>query len=214
LSAHGSDASLLIERMKNAKLNAAIVCLLLTNVATLTGYLLQRTELQQLRNQPPPAPPAAGWSSKERRTPSNELPGPDDMLKPVGTIKAAVDAVFAGDANKLSALLDAEPALLDVRSGDTGNAMLHHAAYRGKRAVVRELLRRNANVNVLNAYGSTPLQDCISGDNGTAEIASLLLDKGADSTIPNRSGQTPLQRALAKNRDDLVQVLKDHGAKQ
>jgi len=72
----------------------------------------------------------------------------------------------------------------------------------------------HANVNVLNAYGSTPLQDCVSGDNGTAEIASLLLDKGADSTIPNRSGQTPLQRALAKNRDDLVQVLKDHGAKQ
>lgn len=195
-------------------LNATIVGLLLTNLATLTGYLLQRTELQQLHNQPPPAAPAVGWASKERRTPFNQLPGPDDMLKPTGTIKAAVDAVFAGNANKLSALLDAEPALLDVRSGDTGNAMLHHAAYRGKPTVVRELLRRNANVNILNAYGCTPLQDCVSGNDGTAEIASLLLDKGADPTIPNRSGETPLQRAMAKNRDDLIQVLKDHGAKQ
>jgi len=174
-------------------LSVAVACLVLTNLLTLAGFLYQRTELQQMRKQPAPA----ASSSSERRTLPHELPGPDDMLKPVGAIKTAVDAVFSGDVNKLSEILDGQPELLDMRSGDTGNAMLHHAAYRGKLAVVKELLRRNAKVNILNAYGSTPLQDCVSGDNGTAEIALLLLKEGADVTIPNRSGQTPLQRLVA-----------------
>jgi ankyrin repeat protein len=192
-------------------LSVVVVCLALTNLITLAGYFFQRTELQRMRKQPAPA---ATYSSSERRTLPHELPGPDDMLKPVGPIKTAVEAVFSGDVNKLSEILESQPELLDMRSGDSGNAMLHHAAYRGKLAVVKELLRRNAKVNILNAYGSTPLQDCVSGDSGTAEIASLLLKQGADFRIPNRSGQTPLQRALAKNRDDLVHVLEEHGAKQ
>ena len=114
---------------------------------------------------------------------------------------------------KFKQLLDAHPEIINQRYSKDITTLLNSAAYWGRVEAVEELLNRKADVNAKNIYGHTPLYYCID-HNGTKEIAQMLLDHGADFTIANSDGKTPLKVAIAKNRQDMVDLLRQRGAKE
>ena len=87
---------------------------------------------------------------------------------------------------------------------------MHAAANNGRAWIVEELLRRNANINATNSLGFTPLHDVITS--GSADTVGILLKHKADLTIKNQAGQTPLQYAVARNRSQLADQLREAGA--
>ena len=65
---------------------------------------------------------------------------------------------------------------------------LHWAAIQGQTEAVRLLLAKGANINSLEAKGSTPLMFAIHGKH--VETAYALLDAGADTRVINEGGRT------------------------
>lgn len=58
---------------------------------------------------------------------------------------------------------------------------LHYASYQGNKEIVLELLRCNANVNVKNRFGFTPL--FYASQRGFIEVCRALVEAGADPTL-------------------------------
>jgi len=113
----------------------------------------------------------------------------------------AVRAVKAGDAERLAALLDADPTLVNA-PGTNGNR-LANVAVNAKRADVFALLAaRGADVDLGNDKGWTPLHDAAyaTPHRETADDLGLLeavIDAGASPEIEARGrGGTPLAVAL------------------
>src|SRR6266404_7143060 len=188
--------------MKNALpailiIMAFTVALMVTNVVTGIAYFRQRSQTQQLRQQPSEAEAAAPV----------DLPVPG----PIST-KNPRDLGFAlsrtSDLRLLKAVLDEHPELVNAVSGSGRVTPLGIAVFTHRAPIVQELLRRGADVNLRNAAGLTPLHDC--ANKGTKEIALMLLDHGADLTIRNNAGQTPLQYAIQQNRPDIAQLFREH----
>jgi hypothetical protein len=128
-------------------------------------------------------------------------------------MQSADTALSKGDLPLLKQLLDAHPEIVNQSYGKGSYRLLETAAWFGKADAVEELLNRKADVNSRNQNGRTPLYQCIA-NKGTKEIAQMLLDHGADSTIPDKNGKTLLKLATEKNRQDMVDLLQQHGAKE
>ena len=78
---------------------------------------------------------------------------------------------------------------VNVRDGD-GNAALHYAAGAGQypnTELANDLLAANANVNIGDSNGDTPLIVAVANCN--LDIARLLLDAGANANSTNNSGE-------------------------
>jgi Ankyrin repeats (3 copies) len=78
------------------------------------------------------------------------------------------------------------------------------------RAAVRELLDDGKNPNARQKDGFTPLMIAVA--NGDADIASMLLAKGADPNL-RASGRSALSMAKARPSAGMVQLLERSGAK-
>lgn len=65
-------------------------------------------------------------------------------------------ALSAGDVEKVSTLLDAEPTLLELRDGD-GLSPIHYAARKNRAEVISLLIERGMDPNVRDAAGRTAL---------------------------------------------------------
>jgi uncharacterized protein len=122
-------------------------------------------------------------------------------------------AARSGNLPKLKQILDEHPEVLNQHYGGVRTTMLIAAANRGRANTLEELLNRNADVNARTLHGDTALYACISGK-GTKEMAEMLLDHKADFTIADSDGKTPLKLAIEKNRQDMVDLLQQHGAKE
>jgi len=70
-------------------------------------------------------------------------------------------AAATGDLETVKAFL-AEGVPVDVANESDGATPLHGAAVEGQIAVIEYLLSKGANVNALNAYGDSPVQNAIS----------------------------------------------------
>ncbi|XP_001604063.1 ankyrin-3 [Nasonia vitripennis] len=78
--------------------------------------------------------------------------------------------------------------------------------------ILETLLRYKPHVNIYDNNGKTVLHyvaeiDKPFGDDKKAEVATVLLDNGADVNARNKTGLTPLHIALKKGYVDLVEVL-------
>ena len=122
-------------------------------------------------------------------------------------------AARSGNLPRLKQILDEHPEVLNQHYGGGRTTMLIAAANRGRANTMEELLNRNADVNARTLHGETALYDCINGK-GTKEMAEMLLDHKADFTIADNDGKTPLKLAIEKNRQDMVELLQQHGAKE
>jgi ankyrin repeat protein len=136
----------------------------------------------------------------------------DQLLKAAqeGDLQQAQEAVAAGaDINHVYILTQSSTAL-------------HVAAFYGNKDIIKFLLDKDANVNIDNRMGFTPLHLAISllpsknaaySQKNSVVIAKLLLAAGADINAKANMGDTPLHRAVTSNQVDVVQLLIKNGAR-
>ncbi len=155
------------------------------------------------------------------------------------SLRELLDAVRNGNRGKVVDLLNADNSLASERA-DNGDSPLMLSLYYGRKEITAIILSRNPDINffeavalgaiaevrefirerpdLLHAYsfdGFTGLHLAVFF--GHAEIARLLLDRGAeiDAIAANLSfarNATPLHSAVAANRKELVKILLLHGA--
>jgi len=149
---------------------------------------------------------------------------------------AFIDAIKAGDFERVKAMVSADPTLVDAR-GATGDSAILTAVYHRQKEIVNLLVARGAALSIfeacaageververllqdgapgINAYsadGWTPLH--LAAFFGHTKIAELLIAVHADvaARSHNPNGNTPLHAALAGNHTIVAGVLIGHGA--
>jgi ankyrin repeat protein len=119
----------------------------------------------------------------------------------------AIEAMRAGDVDKLRALITADPSLVTSRSSRSHPTLLQALVLDGKDKpknleMVQVLIDAGAELN-------EPLVAAASIDN--REAAELLLDHGA--AIDGTGGWSPLEEALYWNSRNVLALLLERGAK-
>jgi len=151
-----------------------------------------------------------------------------------------VRAIAASDADTVSRMLEASPALAraSVEVGATreeaaayyldeidhyvyaGDTALHIAAAAYAAALVSRLLELGADVGARNHRGAQPLHYAADGIPGSgtwnptaqAAVITALIRAGADPDAVDKSGVAPLHRAVRTRCGPAVQALLDGGA--
>src|SRR5215210_1798027 len=124
------------------------------------------------------------------------------------------EAATAGDAKRVSELVDADPSRVNAVARD-GYSPLGLAAFFKHAAVVKALLERGATPNLPSRdQGFTPLHSAVATDAGAAihEIVRMLLEAGADPNAQSREGTTPLHSAAFTGDLESAEMLLEHGA--
>jgi ankyrin repeat protein len=116
-------------------------------------------------------------------------------------------AVYAGDLPLVRTLL---PEGSDANvSDDEGRTLLHYAALGGPRDFREVTIRMEGGQSVMEEGRS--VQDRQSLES-LAEIARLLLARGARADAADPDGETPLISACSLGHEEVVRVLLEHGA--
>lgn len=128
-------------------------------------------------------------------------------------------AVNAGHFKQILAWIDEDPKRINAQSGHDGYTLLNVVVDHryddklARLAFIKELLARNANVNLANNQGNTPLHQAED-----VEILRLLLERGADVHAKNKEGQTPLDISISACEEkgttnlEKIKLLIEHGA--
>lgn len=116
------------------------------------------------------------------------------------------EAAAFGDLDRLTTVLQVDPAAATSFSGD-GFTPLHLAAFFGKREAVVLLLARGADVDARGRgwMTGTPLHSAASASH--ADVVALLLDAGAEPDARQTHGWTPLHAAARNGNLELVELL-------
>ena len=149
---------------------------------------------------------------------------------------AFIDAIKAGEYERVKAMVSAEPALIDAH-GRTGESAILTAVYHRQKEIVNLLVARGASltlfeacaageveraewlmandrsaINAFSVDGWTPLH--LVAYFGHTKIAEMLISRGAsvNACSRNSTGNTPLHAALAGNHKLVVGLLLGHGA--
>lgn len=96
-----------------------------------------------------------------------------------------------------------------------GSTPLHHAINAKSKEIIELLLANGADINAVNQMG-TPLHIAVyrvQAFQDSMDMVKFLIDKGSDISVKNRAGETVLQQATNDRQEELVKVLKTHGAK-
>ena len=151
-----------------------------------------------------------------------------------------LEAVKAGDLERVKALLDSDPALVDARD-DSGNSAVLLGVYYGRKNVVELLLSCKPELNLFEASatgdaervkallgedpdierdrvnsfahdGFTPLG--LASFFGHAEVVEYLLSRGAEANLAsrNRMQVMPLHSTVAGRHAGIARTLLEHGA--
>ena len=125
--------------------------------------------------------------------------------------------VVTGDYGTARLLLLIRPGLVNVSAGKgyQDRPLLFCAAWEDWQETAEFLLRHGADVNYSGPwayYGQTPLH--VAVEHGHTEIVRLLLDYDADTSRKDSKGRTPLARAEELGLPTIVEILKEHGAKE
>lgn len=102
---------------------------------------------------------------------------------------------------------------VDVNSVNVdGMTALQLAATTQEPSTVELLLKRGANVHLLDCNQVTPLWRVAYKLNGNAKIAKLLLEGGSEPGVPDWTGVTPLHSACLNGNIEIFQLLVNGGA--
>ena len=90
---------------------------------------------------------------------------------------------------------------------------MHWCATEGNENICRLVLDHNADVNIQDKYGSTPLHLSVRRNGDCSEIIDLLVKYGVQNlSIRDAKGSTPLQIAVRLFNAQAVKTLVDLGA--
>jgi ankyrin repeat protein len=122
-----------------------------------------------------------------------------------------LEAVKKEDGTKINEILN-EPGtrIVDTKDKNTGEAALHIVARSGNAVYLRFFLQRDANPNIQDRLGNTPMMVAVNA--GNFEGIEILLKYKANVNLRNNSGETPLIRAVQLRSLPLVQLLLANGA--
>lgn len=121
------------------------------------------------------------------------------------------EAAALGDVEKVNQFLDENPDLVNSHSAD-GFTALGLAAFFGHLLIADELIGLDSNPNIAsnNSFKVTPLHSACASSN--LEMASLLINHGADVNAKQMHGVTPIHSAAHNGQSNLIKLLVDHGA--
>ena len=142
----------------------------------------------------------------------HQRPDMVDLLRAGGADVDVFAAAALGDAQRVTELLDADPALATAWSSD-GFTPLHLTAFFcGDPNVARLLLARGADPDAVarNPMAVRPLNSAAAG--GARAVAEVLLESGADVEPAQHGGYTPLHSAAANGDAELAELLLVRGA--
>jgi ankyrin repeat protein len=111
---------------------------------------------------------------------------------------AAVD----GDYEALVRLLDSGNPV-DAQD-DNGWTAMHFAAQGRHTKMVEELLRRGANLSLVNSHGNGPLWVALMNSRGDFTIVKMLLAANADPDCKNAHGKSPRDMAAIMGVSDEI----------
>lgn len=122
-----------------------------------------------------------------------------------------LEAVRKKDGNVVNDALN-EPGsnIVNTRDITSGQTALHIVTARRDLTWMTFLLGKNANPNLRDGRGATPLQ--LAADVGFAEGVDLLISKGARVDEPNSAGETPLMSAVHRRDLAIMRALLKAGA--
>jgi len=172
----------------------------------------------------------------------SELAEPTQLSKLSKATESLFSAVFAGDANQVKLQLSRDADVnardrqtltplhvalwyrhkgvaevlidkgADINAKDkSGYTPLHFAAIKGNSESAALLITKGADVNVKSRAGQTPLH--LAADYGYKDVIELLIAKGADVNAQTGS-ENALSLAQKKRRQEIVELLLKHGAKE
>lgn len=121
------------------------------------------------------------------------------------------DAAASGDLQKVKALLEANPSLLESKA-DYGETPLISACSGSQVAVADFLIDNGANVNATNIYGVPVLNYAINDGDECLTVVQRLIDKGAEINVKNSDGGSPLHAAANRDNLKVAKLLLDYGA--
>jgi serine/threonine-protein phosphatase 6 regulatory ankyrin repeat subunit B len=90
---------------------------------------------------------------------------------------------------------------------------IHYAVLNNYSFLIKWLISHNADVNIKNKNGETPLHYSIYGNSSKNKIRSLLIKCGANTNSTNKYRETPLHYAATYGKMDVAKLLLSHGAK-
>jgi len=73
--------------------------------------------------------------------------------------------------------------------------------------LAQHLLKKNANPNIADGTGTTPLFWAVKS--GNKELVELLLEYKADKTMRDSAGMTPFEYALKTDNKEIINILKN-----
>ncbi|MEO6149608.1 MAG: ankyrin repeat domain-containing protein [Mucilaginibacter sp.] len=121
------------------------------------------------------------------------------------------EAAATGKLDVLTQLLTTHPEATDYHAED-GFTPLGLASYFGQYEVARYLVSKGAEINLPsnNGFNVFPLHSAAAGN--FTNIATLLIENGADVNIKQQAGVTPLHSAAQNGNVELLILLLEHGA--
>ncbi len=119
-------------------------------------------------------------------------------------------AVRDQDVAKARALLDKPGTVVNSRDGGTGEAPLHIVVRRRDTPWLGFLLQANADVDIRDRDGNTPL--LLAASTGYVEGVRVLIAVGARVDLKNNAGETALIKAVHARDTDTAKMLLDAGA--
>ena len=87
------------------------------------------------------------------------------------------------------------------------HTQLHIAAAYGRADDAQALIETKADINTLNCYFLTPLQE--AARSGATDVVKVLLNAKADPTLKHENGQTALELAQYVEYYDVVKLLEE-----
>lgn len=120
------------------------------------------------------------------------------------------EAAKKGDLEKIKALLEKDPGLLNVLS-PVGLTPLHSAAGYGQVDAAAYLIKKGAALDIKDNALRTPLFHAVY--RGHRDMVKLLLEKGASHDLKDNLGYSPLRWAAINGQIDIIDALVAKGAK-